>query len=446
MVKFTSFVSIAALLGASSVSANGLYGRSSPVLQIDAKSYEKLIAQSNHPSVVEFYAPWCGHCQNFKLGYEKTAKALDGLAQVAAVNCDDDKNKPFCNQMGIRGFPTLKIVVPSTKPGKPIVDEYRGKRGVRDIKRAVIDRIPNHVKRVTDKDLDSWLAEANSTAKAILFSKKGTTSGILRSLAIDFLGSIEVAQVRNKEKATVSMFGIKSFPTFVLLPGGDKELLIYQGAMEKKPMLEFLSQVASPNPDVAPQKKKSRNASKATSEASTPSATQTTPSSAERITEMPTISDNDQFQKTCLEKGSKLCILALINSSPDGGSRDIDPSFGAERALWETVQKQITRGGSSTPFYTVSTGLDGAKLLIDKLGLNKEASTNLLAINTKRGWWYRYEPAEESEDAYQKNDLEAWVDQIKMGEGEKRQLPEGIACETAEGGSPSNEENGHNEL
>ena len=36
------------------------------------------------------------------------------MAKVAAINCDEESNKPFCGSMGVQGFPTLKIV----KPGK----------------------------------------------------------------------------------------------------------------------------------------------------------------------------------------------------------------------------------------------------------------------------------------------------------------------------------------
>ena len=43
-------VAAAALLSALPVSA-GLYSKSSPVLQIDAKNYDRLIAQSNYTSV-----------------------------------------------------------------------------------------------------------------------------------------------------------------------------------------------------------------------------------------------------------------------------------------------------------------------------------------------------------------------------------------------------------
>src|SRR2546430_15435214 len=103
-----------------------------------------------------FYAPWCGHCQNLKPAYEKAAKSLAGLAKVAAVNCDDDANKAFCGSMGVQGFPTLKIIRPGKKAGKPAVEDYQGGRSAKAIVDAVIERIPNHVKRVQDEGLEAW--------------------------------------------------------------------------------------------------------------------------------------------------------------------------------------------------------------------------------------------------------------------------------------------------
>lgn len=41
----------AALLLALPVSAEGIYLKSSPVVQVDAKNYDRLIARSNHTSV-----------------------------------------------------------------------------------------------------------------------------------------------------------------------------------------------------------------------------------------------------------------------------------------------------------------------------------------------------------------------------------------------------------
>lgn len=159
--------------------------------------------------------------------------------------------------MGVKGFPTLKIVKPSKTFGKPIAEDYNGAREAKDIVEAVTGKITNHVKRVTDKDLEAFLAEANDTAKAILFTDKGTTSALLKAVAIDFLGSIKVAQIRSKETASVELFGITKFPSLLLLPGGkEAEGIIYDGELKKDGIVKFLSQVAPPNPDPAPPKVK----------------------------------------------------------------------------------------------------------------------------------------------------------------------------------------------
>ena len=117
--------------------------------------------------------------------------------------------------------PTLKIVKPGKKAGKPIVEDYRGERTAKAIVDAVVDKIPNHVKRLNDDDYESWL-NTGTDAKAILFSEKGTTSALLKAIAIDFLGGIDVAQVRVKETDAVEKFGVEKFPTLVLVPSKGK--------------------------------------------------------------------------------------------------------------------------------------------------------------------------------------------------------------------------------
>jgi hypothetical protein len=164
--------------------------------------------------------------------------------------------------MGVQGFPTLKIVRPGKMQGKPTVEDYQGERSAKGIVNAVKDKVPNVVKRVNDMNLDAWLQENKDRAKAILFSEKGIVSATLRALAIDFAGLVSVAQIKKSEKAAVEKYGITEYPSLVLLPTGSEEAIKFDGKIEKEAMVEFLSQVAPPNPDCPPAKGKKPKAKK----------------------------------------------------------------------------------------------------------------------------------------------------------------------------------------
>ncbi|GFF29899.1 putative protein disulfide-isomerase DDB_G0275025 [Aspergillus udagawae] len=478
MQPSSALLLVASLLAASSVNADGLYTKKSPVLHVTQKTYDQLIANSNYTSIVEFYAPWCGHCQNLKPAYEKAAKNLEGLAKVAAVNCDDDANKPLCGRMGVQGFPTLKIVTPSKKPGKPKVEDYQGARSAKAIVDAVVDRIPNHVKKVTDKDLNQWLSEDKEAPKAILFTEKGTTSALLKAVAIEFLGSIKVGQIRNKESDAVEKFGVKEFPTLVLVPGGDKEPIIYDGELKKQAIVEFLSQVAAPNPDPVPastEAKSSKSKStKSTKSAKSPKSSTILNEEAENLkptespdpkvvpddaTEskpaqvpiqappIPVLPTAEALEAACLTPTSGTCVLALLPEPREADAEVAGPAKEALASLSEIAHKHALRKSKLFPFYSVPAVNSGAKTLRAGLGLSEDqTSVEIIALNGRRGWWRRYD-ASESQD-YGAVSVEAWIDAIRLGEGSKSKLPEGVLVEqTKEGDKEAAKETGdHDEL
>jgi protein disulfide-isomerase A6 len=436
------------------VSADGLYTKSSPVLQVTAKSYDSLIAQSNHTSIIEFYAPWCGHCQNLKPAYEKVAKNLAGLAKVAAVNCDEEMNKPLCSQQGIQGFPTLKIVKPGSKPGKPIVEDYQGARTAKAIVDAVVDKIPNHVKRMQDGGLDKWLSESPHAPKAMLFSEKGTTSALIRSLAVDFLGVVDFAQIRSKETAAVEKYGVTRFPTLVVLPGADKEPMLYTAEMKKTPMLAFISQVASPNPDPAVKQAKPSKAPRTSSstasskfskasaahksadlyddlehvetiilgdtmtESPMPMVPQQTPAPIpEVVPAIPILATAPELTSACLAPHSGTCILVIL---PIAGAEEALPQAAVDAlaSSAELADKHAKRKASIFPFYGIPGDNEASKTIRDDLGLEVN-QLEVLAINMKRGWYRVY-----AAETYDVVSLEDFVDRIRLGDGVKQRIPE----------------------
>ena len=67
---------------------------------------------SHGPQVVEFYAPWCPHCQHFKPHYVQLARDVRATEEgkgVAfhAISCT--VHKDVCKSEGVHGYPTIKI-------------------------------------------------------------------------------------------------------------------------------------------------------------------------------------------------------------------------------------------------------------------------------------------------------------------------------------------------
>ena len=85
-------------------------------------NFQKEVINGDGVYIVEFYAPWCGHCQSLVPEYQKAAKALKGVVKVGAVNADEHRS--LGGQYGVQGFPTIKIFGLDKK--KP--DAYNGQR------------------------------------------------------------------------------------------------------------------------------------------------------------------------------------------------------------------------------------------------------------------------------------------------------------------------------
>jgi protein disulfide-isomerase A6 len=438
----------------------------------------KLLFVSAQLTFFRFYAPWCGHCQNLKPAYEKAAKNLAGLAKVAAVNCDEDLNKPLCGQMGVQGFPTLKIVRPGPKPGRPIVEDYQGPRNAKGIVNAVVDKIPNHVKRIQDRDLDAWLSADNETAKAILFTEKATTSALLRAIAIEFLGKINVAQIRSKETAAIEMFGVSAFPTLVLLPSGDQTSFVYDGEMKKEPIVAFLSQIVPPNPDPAPKSpkasssKKPKAAKSSTSSSSAfskASASHKSADASEAAASGSTIvlEDFDAFESprpivppaetpiavpdqlppilalatpaelnaACLGPKTGTCILVLLPPQVEADAALLEASAQVLKSLATIADKHVKRKAKLFPFYAIPAENEAAKSLRGELGLKTEAELEIIAVNGKRNWWRHFG----GEDTGFLS-IESFIDTIKLGEGKKELLPDGVISQPGEKESEHHDE------
>ncbi|KAF9102189.1 hypothetical protein BGX27_011131 [Mortierella sp. AM989] len=76
------------------------------VISLDSSNYESIL-KDGQAWMVEYFAPWCGHCKALAPIYEQVAMELKGKVNVAKVDCP--ANEAICKSQKIRGYPTIML-------------------------------------------------------------------------------------------------------------------------------------------------------------------------------------------------------------------------------------------------------------------------------------------------------------------------------------------------
>ncbi|WAR17609.1 PDIA6-like protein [Mya arenaria] len=117
--------------GGSSGGGGGSGKKADPadVIELTDSNFQELVINSEDIWLVEFFAPWCGHCKNLAPQWAQAATDLKGKVKLGAV--DSTVHTVISSRYGIRGYPTIKYFPGGKKDGE--AQEYDGGRTASDI-------------------------------------------------------------------------------------------------------------------------------------------------------------------------------------------------------------------------------------------------------------------------------------------------------------------------
>lgn len=84
------------------------------ILELNDEIFEQEVEQSTMPTVVDFWATWCGPCRKLGPVIEEIAKDYEGKVKFAKVNVEESKE--IAKKYSISGIPCLLVF----SEGKPV--------------------------------------------------------------------------------------------------------------------------------------------------------------------------------------------------------------------------------------------------------------------------------------------------------------------------------------
>lgn len=220
-----------------------MYSPSSGVIEVTPSNFDKLVINSDEVWMVEFYAPWCGHCQQLVPEYQKAANALKGVVKVGAVNADEHNS--LGGRYGVQGFPTIKIF--AANKNKP--QDFNGQRTAQGLVDSALSAVRSKVNanlngkssggsssksssdedviELTDDNFDKLVLNSEDLWLVEFFAP---WCGHCKNLAPEWASA--ATELKGKVKlgaldATVhtrkaSQYSIKGYPTIKYFPAGKK--------------------------------------------------------------------------------------------------------------------------------------------------------------------------------------------------------------------------------
>ncbi|KAL0955099.1 hypothetical protein HGRIS_004016 [Hohenbuehelia grisea] len=243
-------------LSALLVAAFGVAVQASNVIDLTPDNFDSVIGQGK-PALVEFFAPWCGHCKNLAPVYEQLADAFAHAKDkviIAKVDADGE-GKPLGKKYSVTGYPTLKWFDASGEP-----EPYESGRDLEALSAFVAKNsgVKSNIKPppppdTTILDVYNFDEVALDKSKNVLVTFTAPWCGHCKNLkpvyekvATTFkpesnciVANIDADAKKNKDIG--SRYDVTGYPTIKFFPTGTTEPEAYEGGRSEADFVEFLN-------------------------------------------------------------------------------------------------------------------------------------------------------------------------------------------------------------
>uniref|UniRef100_U3FWF7 Protein disulfide-isomerase A4 n=1 Tax=Micrurus fulvius TaxID=8637 RepID=U3FWF7_MICFL len=203
--------------------------------------------------LLEFYAPWCGHCKQFAPEYEKIAKTLkENDPPIPVAKIDATSASSLSSRFDVSGYPTIKIL----KKGQPV--DYDGSRTeteivakVKEVSQPEWVPPPEATLVLTKENFDEIVNEAD----IILVEFYAPWCGHCKRLAPEYekaakelskrIPPIPLAKVDAiAETELAKRFDVSGYPSLKIFRKGKS--FVYNGPREKYGIVDYMIEQSGP--------------------------------------------------------------------------------------------------------------------------------------------------------------------------------------------------------
>jgi protein disulfide-isomerase A1 len=233
-MRFASAVTAVAVLALAAVAV-----QASDVLVLTTESFKNIVPKEE-AILVEFFAPWCGHCKALAPKWEEAATKLKEIAKIASVDCTAENN--LCTEYGVRGYPTIKLF------RKGEASDYSSARETDAIVSFMKKQVSPPFVAVDEDKLEEFSQSDRVVVVAFLNEPQGPDYDAVNVVAHVLRDSFTFAYVLDTDASSAAKYGA-SVPSVVLFKKFDEGKNVLDGALDQESVLSFVQTNAVPTMD-----------------------------------------------------------------------------------------------------------------------------------------------------------------------------------------------------